>query len=535
MKHAPLHLQEINRARDYYNPLRGLNIPRVVNLLDDAERGKYDELQKLNRMTEKRHPTLKGLKARRLSALKKLDWDVKIPDPLPAGVTAAQAAAQQSYLRTQYDLIENLPQTFECLALPSFRGYTHLEKRHQDDDPSQPITRLNFVPQWHWLRDPNTWEWKYDPNARHDLARAVPIDPANFIIREVDDPLCEIALLCYLRRGLAKKDWTSFVEDYGIASIFAMLGENTPLDKVQEWLAIMRQVTSNSRGALPPGSKVEALDVPGMSGEQFENFIKAEDADLVLAGTGGLLSMLTANTGLGDKGQGDNHEKAFDTIAQAEAMEISAIMQQQFDRPILQREFPSQPVIAYFELAARDEEDVAALAENAVKWKAAGLVVDAEEMSEKSNMKLTRAAEQQPEPGNPTGQPTDQPADKAKPPFKNRADAVSVVFDRNSTRELSAAQIEAVGPLLDRVAAVKDVPDAEMTAWLEQFQRELPALFDAARAIAPDVAAVWADVLTTAFADGFADRPAISPTRPENASADTKTAAPPSQGRQGAS
>lgn len=479
-----LHLQEINRARDYYNALRGLDIGRVVRLLDDAERGKYDELQKLNRMAEKRHPTLKGLKSRRLSALKKLTWDVKVPDTLPAGITAAQAETQRVRLRSDYDQIGNLPQVFEFLALPSFRGFSHLEKRYPDDDRSAPCNELRPVPQWHWLRDPQTWEWKYDATARYAVQSAVPIDPADFIIREVDDPLCEIALLCFIRRGLAKKDWTSFMEDYALPSVFAMLGENTPLDKVKEWLEIMKQVTSNSRGALPPGSTIETLEAGQLDGVQFQSFIKAEDEDLVLAGTGGLLSMLTANTGLGGDKQGDNHEGAFDAIAQAEAMEITAIMQRQFDRPLLQREFPSQPVVAYFELAALDQEDVDALAERTVKFSQAGFEADADQLSEKSGMKLTRKA---PALSLPNGAPVPPaPGDpaalsQAEVALKNRAVAAAAGrearFLANSQAALTGAEIAALKPVLERAAALAEIADdAAFEAAYREFQADLPAL-----------------------------------------------------------
>lgn len=473
---SPLHLEEINRARDYYNPLVGLDIARVVRIINDAERGKYDELQKLNRVTEKRHPTLKGLKARRLSALKKLSWDCKVPDTLPPGITAAQAETQRVYLRGAYEQIGNLPQVFEFLALPSFRGFAHLEKRYQDDDPSLPCNMLNPVPQWHWLRDPQTWKWKYDPTARYDLSRAVEIDPANFVIREIDDPLCEIALLCFIRRNLAKKDHTAFMEDYAIPSIFAMLGENTPLDKVKEWLAIMQQVTSNSRGALPPGSTVETLEAKSVDGVQFTNFIAAEDQDLVLAGTGGLLTMLTANTGLGGDKQGDNHQAAFDAIAQAEAMEITAILQKQFDHPLLKREFPSQPVVAYFELAALDEEDVNALAERVGQFYTAGLEADADEISEKAGIKLTRAAPR------PVVDPAAAAAEAATAAeaLKNRAvqeAGKEARYLANSQADLSEADQATLKPAVDRVVALLAIQDdAEFEKAYRQFQADLPAL-----------------------------------------------------------
>src|SRR5690606_4169926 len=135
-----------------------------------------------------------------------LDWDVKIPETLPAGFTEAQATAQAEFLRTAYDRIENLPQAFEHLALATFRGYSHLEPQHEENRRSLPVVRFEPVPQWHWFRDHETWRWRYDPNARDDQSQSTEIEPADFIIREIDDPVNEIALLSFVRANMSKKD-----------------------------------------------------------------------------------------------------------------------------------------------------------------------------------------------------------------------------------------------------------------------------------------------------------------------------------------
>lgn len=535
----PLHVQEINRARDYYNPLRGLDIPRVVHLFEQAERGRFDEIQKLNRAAEKRHPTLLALKTRRLGALKKLDWDVKVPDTLPAGVTAQQAEAQRVYLRSVYEGIENLPQAVEFLAKATFRGFAHLEKRYLDDKPGNPLVRLNPVPQWHWLRDPQEWDWRYDALARYAKASAVPIDPADFIIREVEDPLCEIALLCFIRRVLAKRNWTAFQQDYAIPSIFAMLGENTPLDKVAEWLELVKKVTNNSRGALPPGSSVETLEAGKLDGVQFQNFIDAEDRDLVLAGTGGLLTMLTAPTGL-NSDQGGQHGEAFDTIAEAEAAEITALFQAQLDKPELEANFPGQRIVAYFELAAEKAEDVAALADTVAKFAAAGLEADADEVSEKANLTLTRKVP----PALPVADPN-AAAPVNDPALKNRRVTPAVMpagvaaglaagrearFLANSERLLREGDLAALKPLLERAAALDGITDPE--AWAKAFaqlQADLPALQAQCLGDAPTSQledafdATYGAAMASGFAAGAEKRPKKAAKTPEGVSGPSPT------------
>lgn len=511
----PLHIREINRAREWYNPLRGLDIARVVLLLEEGERGKYDDLQKLNRMAEKRHPTLRALKHRRLSALKKLDWDIKIPSKLPAGMTARQADAQAQTLRERYEAIENLPQAIEFQALATFRGFAHLEPRHHDDDPTEPVTLLNPVPQWHWVRDSQNFDiWKYDAEAKGNETSAVAIERSHFIIREVDDPLCEIALLCFLRRNFAKKNWTAFQEDYAIPSIFAMLGENTPPDKVAEWLEIMKRVTNNSRGALPPGATVQPLDVGGLDGVQFDNFIKAEDSDLVMAGTSGQLTMLTANTGMNGDGQSDAHEETFMALAIAEAMEINAIFQKQFDKPILAAEYPSQKPVAYFHLAAEDQEDATALAERLVKLKQAGFEAEEGEVSEKMGMKLKRTTVVAPGPLNPETDP-----DKAltnRRPSDAMAAGNAARFMAHAEAMLSEADRADLAPVIARVAPIRaemarlvGLDDAAFAAGMEALrpqlralQAVLPELEKQVLASRPELEAAFTDIIGTAFLSG---------------------------------
>ncbi|MBI5689260.1 MAG: DUF935 family protein [Verrucomicrobia bacterium] len=516
----PLHVRELNRAREWYNPLRGLDVQRVVALLEEAERGKYDGLQKLNRMAEKRHPALRALKRRRLAALKKLDWSIKVPETLPRGMTVAQADAQAKFLRGRYEGIENLPEAIEFMGLAEFRIFSHLEKHYEDGDERAPITRLQPVPQWHWCRDQEDFGlWRYDAEARGNFTTATGIEPANFIIREVDDALCEVALLCFIRRGLAKRNWTVFQEDYALASIFAKLGENTPLDKVKEWLALVKEVTGNSRGALPPGADIEALDLGNLDGVQFENFIKAEDSDLILAGTSGLLTMLTAQTGMGSDGQSDAHEASFDALAIAEAMEISAIFQAQHDKPLLRQEFPSQPPVAYFELAAQDTEDLGALAERLVKLRQAGFVAQAQQLEEKFGLKLQPAPA--PSPAADPGQ-----AGEAAAALANRAAAAQLAAAGNEARFLASAEallaeadratlqpvIARVAPIraeLARLAALDEKDDAAFAAGLEALQpqlralqAELPALERQVLTGRPYLEEAFTDIIGTAFLSG---------------------------------
>ncbi|TVP80452.1 MAG: DUF935 family protein [Puniceicoccaceae bacterium] len=384
----------LNRILDSYrsqlNPLRGLTIRRVVSLLEEGERGAYADLQWLYRFVEKRDATLRGVKRRLRSAVTKLDWDIKVIDELPAGKQAV-ADRQHEALRLAYERVENLREALAFLSLAELRGYAHLEKVFEKDgNGGLVIARLEPVPQWHWCRDGLYSDWTFNPESASGLTLGEPVDLEQFVIREVEDPIDEIAVIAFIRKNLSQKDWDGFVESYGIPFLFLIMAQNAGDKDSKEFQAVVEQIASDSRGVLPHGSEIKTAD-PGNRGQNpFRAHLDYQDEQIVLAGTSGLLSMLSKPTGIGE-GASNEHGKTFEEIALAQAMDISEILQEHFDKRILAEQFPGEERYVYFELAARDQEDVSSLFDNALKASQAGLAVDAEEMSEKSGLKLTRS------------------------------------------------------------------------------------------------------------------------------------------------
>lgn len=523
----PLHLQEINKAREWYNPLRGLSIQRAAQLLEQGERGRYADLQKLYRMAEKRFPVLRALKRRLLGGLSELDWSVKIVSEIPAGFTQAQAEAQQKELRGRYDAIENLPQAIEHLGLAEFRQFAHLEPRYPDNDPAKPAHLLTPVPQWHWFRDDQTWAWRYDPEARDQESGSTLIDPADFIIREIDDPINEIALLAFIRANDSVKNWDAFRDDYAIPMLFALLGENTPADQVEKWLALVEKATKNSRGALPPGSDLKTVELSKLDGEQFQTHVGFQREEVVLAGTSGLLTMLTA-PGSGTLA-GSAHQEAIDLVINALAGKVAATLQAQFDKRILAAEFPSQPVLAYFSLEAEEPEDLNAEAERLVKLRNAGFQADADEVSEKFGYTLTVAATPAPvDPNSPEPDPL-------APPLKNRAidpqeQAKQARFESASERLLAEADLATLQPIINRVqpiraelARIVDLDDAAFAAGMaaieplrQQLVRDLPDIEAQILTDHPELENAFLDVLQTAYVNG-AGAAALAHRKPKTA------------------
>ncbi|WP_112787756.1 phage portal protein family protein [Geminisphaera colitermitum] len=507
-------LEIFNAWRAQFNPLRGLTIARGVNHLEEGMRGMFADLQWLYRAVERRDATLRGLKRLRLAAIGKLDWNIKTSEDSPA------ARAQAATLTAAYDAIDNLTAAIRFLSLAEFRGFAHLEKVYRGDNPANPVIHLEPVPQWFWVRAHDSAPWEYNVSSNM-VNRGRPIDPAHFIIREVEDPINEVALIAYIRKLLSQKNWDGFVEIFGIPSVFVVMPPNIPSEEVDKYIAMAKAVIADTRGVLPNGASVTTLEAAGAGGMTFKEHLDYQDAQIVLAGTSGKLTMLT-ESGSGTLA-GGAHQDTFDTLAEAEAAEISECFQKQFDKPLLARAHPSEPVLAYFELAAETREDTKAILADVLNITQAGGAVDWAQISEKTGYTIQAPSSQLPAPPPPppaenapqapetpptapTPAPAPEPAKmspqdarKPAPAAEPQPPAPVVAPDAllDAIRETLAGRIDAANaedfaPALDRLDAIAaagsdDEASALIRAWLDDFPafaRQVLANDNAAEALA---------------------------------------------------
>ena len=382
-------LQLSTNWRAQYNPLRGLTLPQVVALLEAAERGNYARLQWLYRFIEKRNPTLRAVLQRRQAALTRLDWDIRLTadaatPPHPRALAARQAAA----LREAYDRIENLREAITFLALAEFRGYAQLERNF---DAQGRTIRLQPVPQWFWARLGPDAPWQYNAQARPGLPLPGDpvLDPARFLVRECDAPIDEIAVIAHVRQSLSQKDWDGFIETYGLPPLFLELPPDIPAEREAEFQAQAEAIIGDARGTVPHGTRIQTVDAGARGQNPFAEHLRYQDELIVLAATGGKLTVLTS-PGSGTLA-GNAHQQAFDDLTQSEAALISEIFRAQFDVPLLAQLFPGQPQLAYFELSATRALDPAQTINDALQLARAGYAVDPAELSEKNRLPPHRA------------------------------------------------------------------------------------------------------------------------------------------------
>lgn len=374
------------------NPLRGLTMSRAVDEMENGQRGYYSHLQWLYSFIEKRDATLRGAKRRLLSSVLKLSWNIQIQSGLTPRMNLF-AERQRAALKNSYQSMKGFRAALKHLALAEFRGFSHVEKLMNNKGE---IIELQPVPQWHWCREGLYGDWLYQENAMIGSIQGQPIDTDRFIIREIEDPIDEIALICFTRKGLSQKDMDAYIARYGIPFIFWILPEfmaaavaNDPA-KMEEFALMMRGIGSDGEGILP-GGKLETLDADIGSNDSnpFLQHLGYQDEQIVMAATSGKLTMLNDATGIGG-GNSETHQKTFDEIAHSLAVEVSESFHEQIDIPELARLFPGQEPLVYFELAAKKPKQIDGLVKNVKTLDDAGWQIEASYLRERTGYNLRK-------------------------------------------------------------------------------------------------------------------------------------------------
>ncbi len=404
-------LRRSGQWRQNYNPLRGLSAAVVTQFVEAAERGAHADLQWLYHWIERENAVLMALVERFRAALSELEWEVKIPDHVPAA-DVALATAQQTALKDFYHNLKGLRTSLEELGMARFRGMAFLEKVRVRGrlclDPVPPV----FFCREGW------GPWAYNAEATSGRVTGTPLEPERWVIREVEAPIGRIAARLHIIRSMCLADWQGYIETFGIPAIFAIMPEGVTDEDRDKFQAIAQKIVSEARGALPAGTDIKAVAAPnGASGAPFMELLDWCDKQLVLAGTGGLLTML-AESGSGTLA-GGAHMEAFKLLARREALLVSEIMQDQVDAVILGKLFPDQPQYAYFELSGAEENDPEKVVAHAVALNAAGWRVRAEELTEKTGYEFEPPAP--PVEPEPLPLPLPLPEPPPAPVLENRA------------------------------------------------------------------------------------------------------------------
>jgi phage gp29-like protein len=381
-----------NRWRERLNPLRQLSVSRVVTLLEQYQRGEMAEPQWTFFFIEMTDEDLVALAERRTSALLELDWNAK---PIPKNrrrkdFDQTLADEQVAAIGEWIDGIDNFEEALEHFEMGVFRGYAHCEKYHRADGE---MYHLEVVDQWNMVRNLLRGPWRYNPEAFsttfEQLSPDMDVVPEDFVIFKNDRPLDRLGLIKFARQNLSAKDWDAFIEIYGIPSGVIIMPPDVPKDKEAEYQKSAADIAQGGSGSLPNGSEYKPNSQPRGT-NPFKERLDFLSEKMILAGTGGQLTMLSQPTGIGS-GASEQHEEAFRKIARKDAQKISGIIQRQFINAKLEEQFPTQQRLAYFQIEPTEDIDPGDVADHVSKFAIAGFRADVEQVSEKTGYKLVLA------------------------------------------------------------------------------------------------------------------------------------------------
>lgn len=389
-----------NSWREQYNPLRGLTMSRAVALMEDAQRGVMAGLQWLYASElgiEATDPDLMTIIEKTLAGVADMDWQIVTADPESRGFDAALAQEQKEFLESSYGACDNLAAAVDHLVMARFRGFAHLQPWLK---PDWTIEHLEALPQWNMVRDGTRSNWAWNPAALEKSFRSFGADavlsPEDYILLENRRPVNRIAVIKYIRSTVAEKDWDGYVEIYGIPGVFIIMPPNIPEDKETLYRDEAVAAAEAASGALPSGSDVKTLsEVRGV--QPFQLRLEWLQKQLILAGTGGMLTSLAEPTGIGG-GASDAHESAWATIVRRVAHKVESAFNRQYDHRALAALFPGRPVLAQFALRTRQEKDVGAAVDSIAKLSTAGFQVDPAQVEAETGYKVTVKAPEVPVP-----------------------------------------------------------------------------------------------------------------------------------------
>lgn len=473
-----------------FNPLYGLSVDSAQLIFDAARSGAYSMLQYLYSQLEITNPTLAVCVERRSAALAGLARRVVADDD------SDDAEFQAAWLADKIKQL-NLTDLLEHLDLAFFRGFSHAAPIWDDDD----LVGFDLLDSWNFSQDILTGAWYWNPSARNAVAGSpgtelIPDGELITVQRRIciDYPAMAISI----RLAVGDRQWGEFLERYGVPFCVLVAPPMANEAQIQEFAQSAAKIADGRATALPNGSSYGfAESARGVN--PFSEFLDYNMRLIVLMATGGTLTSL-AEAGSGTLA-GGAQMKVWEQIVSRDAVVVSEELNSQLFRPMLRRKFGR--ALAKFEMMAEERQSASDLMDIAVKARAAGFILDKDELERKTGFKLGvlptggednawnpemyKAAEDVMLPkartGVPDGETRPVRTANAKP---NRGIAIAMAAD--------------LQPLAKKIQEAYNLPTVdEMRSAIMQLVQELPDMIPEDPVLAQEIA----DVMTSDFLKGY--------------------------------
>jgi hypothetical protein len=487
-----------------FNPLHGLNEIEAQLIRDAARDGNFARLQWLYHNVELYEPTLLTCVERRAAALVGLDWRV-VADPEASDPALAdeEARAVSEAMRR----IDNLPDAIEHIGLAFFRGFAHVDPVWDADGLCR---HLDLPDNWNFCRDIETGVWYWNPRAEYGIpgrtANLEPIPDGELVTVERPRPVDWPATVIFLRATLGELAWGQFLERFGIPPAFITMPDGATSEDTTRFRQAAEAFTQGQAGTLPYGSNVHfATESRGQN--PFSEFVRHQSELIVLLSTGGTLTSL-AQSGTGTLA-GNAQMDVWREIVTRDGTIIGDALDRGVAQKICRALFPGKPCLCRFELGREAALTPADALDLAVKAKAAGYILDRDELADAVGFALERDTAGIAAPGFfnagngdlPGREPGGVHGASASPAPLENTEPEGGRIDPPANKPARDAFAEDMAEAARLVAAVLEAPDEELAAAAKAAVDALPDTLPEK----PAFAAELEEAIARGYADGLSE------------------------------
>lgn len=367
--------------------LEWLDVQTAVACMAETLRGAYARTQWTYELLEQSDALLAACVKRRRAALSNVPWDIRLKDDVPDELSNL-ADRQLAVVQDFYNGLAGLKRSILALGSAEFRGYKILQKTVN----ARGDLCLEETDNWNWVRDGYRGVWGWNPRGQFGLTSgdAVPVDRSSLIIRTCSLPIDHVAIFIVLGAKNTMAQWRVYNGTYGVPVIMLYMPDGISPEDREKFIEVGRRITSSGKGVLPAGSKADILACTANSFDSFDRLLTREDRNLILATTGGQLTML-AESGSGTLA-GGAHQTAFDQLAAMEAAEIADILNDDLTTDILDEYFPGDDHLVRLAMEQQDKDGGQKSIADIVSLSGAGYRVSPETVQEKTGYEVQEGA-----------------------------------------------------------------------------------------------------------------------------------------------
>lgn len=378
-----------------WNPLRFLTIADIQNIMDLATRGSIARLQYLYSLVEQSNLTLGMCIEKREAA--RGDWLIKRRENIRNSrgqevIDDNLAEEQTAVLQDVFDHIEStgtLTLAIAHLQKAVFRGLAIVQPVWKNNGKVNVVDHLVCLDNWNFCYDPKPnefgqYQFYWNPKAQDviDFKRTLKAIPSDeIIVYKSQRAIDSYGLEAYLASQCGEDSYGQLIARRGLPASYIIAPENLPPEKMETWRKAAEKAARGGSGAFPYGTQIITSNIVPQNADAIQKYLEWQERKIVLASTGGLLTSLTAATGMGSN-VAEVQEKVFKQIVRKDASNIAQLLDTSISKPILNAMFPGKPHLAYFDIGYEEELNPTNVLQNVKLAKDAGLTIDISQIEE---------------------------------------------------------------------------------------------------------------------------------------------------------